>query len=111
MGVAQIYCIVLLVVIGYVNAAPFAKKSEGAKVKRPFCNAFTGCGRKRSDPSFKNLPIDDEQEDDGMTDDWNQFDSNYPGAYRTQDGQRRYGFFPGIFRKKRSEQTVKSSSS
>ena len=87
MGVAQIYCIVLLVVIGYVNAAPFAKKSEGAKVKRPFCNAFTGCGRKRSDssffgkrsdPNFKNLPIDDEQEDDGMTDDWNQFDSNYP---------------------------------
>ena len=78
MGVAQIYCIVLLVVIGYINAAPFAKKSEGAKVKRPFCNAFTGCGRKRSDPSFKNLPIDDEQEDDGMTDDWNQFDSNYP---------------------------------
>merc|ERR1711971_1331927 len=72
---------------------------------------FSGCGRKRSDPSFKNLPIDDEQEDDGMTDDWNQFDSNYPGAYRTQDGQRRYGFFPGIFRKKRSEQTVKSSSS
>ena len=76
MGVAQIYCIVILVIIGYVNSAPFAKKSEGAKVKRPFCNAFTGCGRKRSDPSFKNLPLDGDAEDD--TDEWNQFDSNYP---------------------------------
>ena len=77
MGVAQVYCIVLLMVIGYIHAAPFAKKSDSGKVKRPFCNAFTGCGRKRSDPSFKNLPIDQEEED-AMTDDWNQFDSNYP---------------------------------
>ena len=27
-------------------------KSEAGLVKRPFCNAFTGCGRKRSDPSM-----------------------------------------------------------
>ena len=63
MGVAQIYCIVILVIIGYVNSAPFAKKSEGAKVKRPFCNAFTGCGRKRSDPSmseYSELPSEAE---------------------------------------------------
>merc|ERR1712073_235868 len=92
MGAAQIYCIVLLVIIGYANSAPFAKKSEATKVKRPFCNAFTGCGRKRSDPSIKNLPIDDEAEDD----DWGQF--NYPSVYRSQDGQRRYGFFPQMFR-------------
>merc|ERR1739846_246591 len=95
MGVAQLICIGIILAIGGVNSSPFAKKSDSSGlVKRPFCNAFTGCGRKRSDPSFKNLPIDDEQDDD-MTDDWNQFDSNYPGAYRTQDGQRRYGFFPG----------------
>ena len=32
----------------------------------------TGCGRKRSDPSIKNLPIDEEEE----TSDWGQFE--YP---------------------------------
>lgn len=30
--------------------------------KRPFCNAFTGCGRKRSDSSMMSLPLPGEND-------------------------------------------------
>ena len=34
---------------GYVQ-----ESSYGVRNKKPFCNAFTGCGRKRSDPDVAN---------------------------------------------------------
>ena len=33
---------------GYVNSPDFSS----LRSKKPFCNAFTGCGRKRSDPDM-----------------------------------------------------------
>jgi len=107
MGVAQLVGIfVVLVAIG-VEASPFAKKSEAGLVKRPFCNAFTGCGRKRSDPSMneflanEDLPSEAELLGANLASgDWNR---GYQGLRgRSNDGNRRFGFFPGYLRKKRS---------
>nr|ABB46290.1 crustacean cardioactive peptide [Callinectes sapidus] len=33
------------------------------KIKRPFCNAFTGCGKKRSDPELEGLASGSELND------------------------------------------------
>ncbi|XP_045139059.1 cardioactive peptide-like [Portunus trituberculatus] len=33
------------------------------KMKRPFCNAFTGCGKKRSDPELEGLASGSELDD------------------------------------------------
>ncbi|XP_049801158.1 cardioactive peptide [Schistocerca nitens] len=35
--------------------SPFLNRLFEAKMKRPFCNAFTGCGKKRSDESVGTL--------------------------------------------------------
>ncbi|XP_046421314.1 cardioactive peptide-like [Neodiprion fabricii] len=52
--------IVIIVFIAVVNSAVPQDRIDSqildpfvvdAKAKRPFCNAFTGCGRKRSSPS------------------------------------------------------------
>lgn len=61
----------LLILFHVVYSAPFAKKSDESGIeKRPFCNAFTGCGRKRSDPSFDFLN-DDQDLDDFDDEDFN----------------------------------------
>lgn len=49
---------------------PYSENSVDTKAKRPFCNAFTGCGRKRSNEFAPPVPaqntgLDDE---DGITD-------------------------------------------
>ena len=109
----------VLVLLGLVQSAPY---SGSEKAKRPFCNAFTGCGRKRSDPLVNALS--------GVDSDYGQMESsyqvsffkrfifvhfliisNFQGPYRSSDGQRRFGFFPGYLRKKRaalSEELVKN---
>ena len=85
MGVATLLCIGIILVTGTVNSVPFAKKVGSINlknfscwklfskhfpqdyllelVKRPFCNSFTGCGRKRSEPSiseFSDFPSEAE---------------------------------------------------
>lgn len=62
MGVGQVaICLVLI--------ACLFEGSEAASVnKRPFCNAFTGCGRKRSDPSLNEIVSNAGQ--DEFNDDW-----------------------------------------
>ena len=78
MGVAHLRCLIALVLVGLSLGAPqFSKKSDG-KSKRPFCNAFTGCGRKRSDPSMNDVISAAEFGDnDSFADDWAQLASNY----------------------------------
>merc|ERR1712020_122867 len=106
MGVAQLLCIGIILAIGGVNSSPFAKKSDSSGlVKRPFCNAFTGCGRKRSDPSineYSELPSEAELLGGAnvASNDWGRIYQGLRG--RSTDGQRRFGFFPGYLRKKRS---------
>ena len=43
------YAVFILTFQGYVQESNF-----GVRNKKPFCNAFTGCGRKRSDPDAGN---------------------------------------------------------
>ncbi|KAG5675482.1 hypothetical protein PVAND_005383 [Polypedilum vanderplanki] len=38
------------------------------KAKRPFCNAFTGCGRKRSNEVVPPVPVQSFEDDDGISD-------------------------------------------
>merc|ERR1712038_797970 len=107
MGVAQLICIGIILAIGGVNSSPFAKKSDSSGInKRPFCNAFTGCGRKRSDPSMNDFLAPDmpsEAELLGANLAANEWNRGYQGLRgRGTDGQRRFGFFPGYLRKKRS---------
>ncbi|KAL0269823.1 UNVERIFIED_CONTAM: hypothetical protein PYX00_007429 [Menopon gallinae] len=64
-SVAVIYAVALTYVSG--DDVILQKRSErnridmdrfmedGNRLKRPFCNAFTGCGKKRSDESMANL--------------------------------------------------------
>merc|ERR1712062_691126 len=90
MGDAKLLLTTILVILGLVQSAPYGSE----KSKRHFCNAFTGCGRKRSDPLLNALS--------GVDSDYGQMGSSYQGPYRSSDGQRRFGFFPGYLRKKRS---------
>ncbi|XP_076049839.1 crustacean cardioactive peptide [Oratosquilla oratoria] len=61
---------VVFVVIAVVpcNSSPVAARGDGTlegKAKRPFCNAFTGCGRKRSVLSGQEaLPARNDDDDD-----------------------------------------------
>ncbi|KAK4298052.1 hypothetical protein Pmani_029570 [Petrolisthes manimaculis] len=55
----SVLLLVLLLSPHQTQAGPVAKRNidsmlEG-KDKRPFCNAFTGCGKKRSDPEMDNM--------------------------------------------------------
>nr|QBX89037.1 crustacean cardioactive peptide [Nephrops norvegicus] len=59
-GILGVTTVLLLVVLAaHAQAGPVAKRDIGdlleGKDKRPFCNAFTGCGKKRSDPSMEGL--------------------------------------------------------
>uniref|UniRef100_A0A0P4VX00 Crustacean cardioactive peptide n=1 Tax=Scylla olivacea TaxID=85551 RepID=A0A0P4VX00_SCYOL len=49
------------------EAGPVAKRDIDSlldgKIKRPFCNAFTGCGKKRSDPELEGLASGSELND------------------------------------------------
>ena len=86
MGLAELLCIGIILTTGKVNSFPAAGKvvfiviflidvfisiifsipqsdSMGLVIiKRPFCNAFAGCGRKRSDQSmreeYSDLPLE-----------------------------------------------------
>ena len=60
----------VLVLLGLVQSAPY---SGSEKAKRPFCNAFTGCGRKRSDPLVNALS--------GVDSDYGQMESSYQVSY------------------------------
>lgn len=66
----------ILVILGLVQSAPYGSE----KSKRPFCNAFTGCGRKRSDPLLNALS--------GVDSDYGQMESSY---------QVSFGFFLKIW--------------
>ncbi|KAG7163247.1 crustacean cardioactive peptide-like [Homarus americanus] len=59
-GILGVTTVLLLVLLAaHAQAGPVAKRDIGdlleGKDKRPFCNAFTGCGKKRSDPSMEGL--------------------------------------------------------
>eukprot|EP00090_Calanus_glacialis_P038143 TRINITY_DN6660_c0_g1_i2.p1 TRINITY_DN6660_c0_g1~~TRINITY_DN6660_c0_g1_i2.p1 ORF type:complete len:113 (-),score=18.46 TRINITY_DN6660_c0_g1_i2:94-411(-) len=48
-------CLVFACLFISINSSPlqrgYAQEADfGVRSKKPFCNAFTGCGRKRSDP-------------------------------------------------------------
>ena len=89
MGLAQV-CLMLALLVNMALSAPqFAKKSDSNLQKRPFCNAFTGCGRKRSDPSLETFLNELEDDEDSA---WNndQDLSYQQQAMRGPDGQRRY---------------------
>ena len=58
----------VLVLLGLVQSAPYSEKA-----KRPFCNAFTGCGRKRSDPLVNALS--------GVDSDYGQMESSYQVSF------------------------------
>ena len=60
----------VLVLLGLVQSAPY---SGSEKAKRPFCNAFTGCGRKRSDPLVNALS--------GVDSDYGQMESSYQVSF------------------------------
>lgn len=51
--------LLLIVMAIHTTASPVAKRDIGGlldgKDKRPFCNAFTGCGKKRSDANVEAL--------------------------------------------------------
>ena len=67
MGDAKLLLLtVSVLVLGLVQSAPY---SGSEKAKRPFCNAFTGCGRKRSDPLVNALS--------GVDSDYSQMESSY----------------------------------
>ncbi|XP_064087769.1 cardioactive peptide-like [Macrobrachium nipponense] len=59
--------LLLIVVAMQTTASPVAKRDIGGllegKDKRPFCNAFTGCGKKRSDASVEALASGTELDD------------------------------------------------
>ena len=59
----------ILVILGLVQSAPYGSE----KSKRPFCNAFTGCGRKRSDPLLNALS--------GVDSDYGQMESSYQVSF------------------------------
>eukprot|EP00091_Calanus_sinicus_P014711 TRINITY_DN32358_c0_g1_i1.p1 TRINITY_DN32358_c0_g1~~TRINITY_DN32358_c0_g1_i1.p1 ORF type:complete len:106 (+),score=13.42 TRINITY_DN32358_c0_g1_i1:66-383(+) len=47
--------LILVCLFASINTSPlqrgYAEEAEyGVRSKKPFCNAFTGCGRKRADP-------------------------------------------------------------
>ena len=65
MGDAKLLLLTILVILGLVQSAPYGSE----KSKRPFCNAFTGCGRKRSDPLLNALS--------GVDSDYGQMESSY----------------------------------
>jgi len=57
LDVLLIFTFVFLSLILFTSASPaarsYAEDSDWAvRSKKPFCNAFTGCGRKRSDPAM-----------------------------------------------------------
>ncbi len=56
------------------------------KRKRPFCNAFMGCGRKRSDPSMTSAIMNGRMLNEfaGMRD-----------LSRLRPEGKQFGFFPG----------------
>ena len=60
----------ILVILGLVQSAPYG--SEKSKI--PFCNAFTGCGRKRSDPLLNALS--------GVDSDYGQMESSYQVSFK-----------------------------
>ena len=64
----------VLVLLGLVQSAPY---SGSEKAKRPFCNAFTGCGRKRSDPLVNALS--------GVDSDYGQMESSYQVSFFLKD--------------------------
>ncbi|XP_050723299.1 uncharacterized protein LOC127002022 [Eriocheir sinensis] len=51
--------LLLLLLAAHAQAGPVVKRDVDSlfdgKMKRPFCNAFTGCGKKRSDPELDGL--------------------------------------------------------
>ncbi|XP_068217716.1 cardioactive peptide [Palaemon carinicauda] len=59
--------LLLIVIAMQTTASPVAKRDIGGllegKDKRPFCNAFTGCGKKRSDASVEALASGTELDD------------------------------------------------
>nr|ABB46293.1 crustacean cardioactive peptide [Faxonius immunis] len=58
-GVMVLTALLLLVLAAHAHAGPLVKRDIGdlleGKDKRPFCNAFTGCGKKRSDPGLEGV--------------------------------------------------------
>ncbi|XP_069953307.1 cardioactive peptide isoform X2 [Cherax quadricarinatus] len=58
-GVLMTAALLFFVLVAHTNAVPLAKRDIGdlleGKDKRPFCNAFTGCGKKRSDPGVEGV--------------------------------------------------------
>ncbi|XP_071515880.1 cardioactive peptide [Panulirus ornatus] len=56
-GVVVAALVLLVLMAAQTHAGPVAKRDIGdildGKDKRPFCNAFTGCGKKRSDPELE----------------------------------------------------------
>lgn len=66
-----------------------------SRSKKPFCNAFTGCGRKRSDPDVRQGPDISEKQL------WDLLAAKLQ-TLRTRNNQgRQYGFSTGQIRKKR----------
>ncbi|XP_063600104.1 cardioactive peptide-like [Penaeus indicus] len=58
-GVIAAASLLLLLLAAHSHAGPVAKRDIAdlldGKDKRPFCNAFTGCGKKRSEPKVEPL--------------------------------------------------------
>nr|ABB46291.1 crustacean cardioactive peptide [Carcinus maenas] len=59
--------LLLVFLVTNAQAGPVAKRDIDSlldgKIKRPFCNAFTGCGKKRSDPELEGLASGSELND------------------------------------------------
>ncbi|TRY76646.1 hypothetical protein TCAL_08788 [Tigriopus californicus] len=89
------------------NTMDFDSLEEfGSKTKRPFCNAFTGCGRKRSDPDL-DLSSDLDQEAEQIGEhmitglspmELMQTRKFGMSSLRPEGGQ--LGFFPGYLKRK-----------
>jgi len=65
-----------------------------SRSKKPFCNAFTGCGRKRSDPGTQEQHVSEKQL-------WDLLAAKLKNmrARNSQGGE--FGFLPGQLRKRR----------